>query len=98
MSGARRSRKAAAHRAGLLDADLFTKHDTRRLCASILRASGVRIEVAMAILGHKNAAILLEVYAGALSEEAARAAERFQRYLYGAQGADESGGPPAGQP
>jgi hypothetical protein len=52
----------------------------------LLRASGVKIEVAMAILGHKNAAMLLEVYAGAFSEEHAHAATQLQRYLYGAVG------------
>jgi integrase len=94
----RRAIKAAARRVGLPNLDAFTTHDTRRLCASILRASGVRIEVAMAILGHRCAAMLLEVYAGALSEEAARAAERFQRYVYGPQEADEGRAPPGGQP
>jgi hypothetical protein len=46
-------------------------------------ASGVKIEVAMAILGHRTAAMLLEVYASALTEETAQAATQLQRYLYG---------------
>jgi integrase len=79
----RRAIKAVARRAALPDAEAFTTHDLRRLCASLLRASGVTIEVAMAILGHRNATMLREVYASALTEETARAAARLQRYLYG---------------
>jgi integrase len=80
----------AARRAGVTKE--IAPHDVRRVCASILRASGVRIEVAMAILGHKNAAMLLEVYASALSEEAVTAAARFQQFLYGPPPAEGAAG------
>ena len=79
----RRAIKVVALRADLPEAEAFTTHDLRRLCASLLRASGVTVEVAMAILGHKNATMLLEVYATALSEATAEAAVQLQRYLYG---------------
>lgn len=47
-------------------------------------------EEAMAILGHKHAAILEEVYASAVTEELLNAARRLQRYVYGTDGATDA--------
>ena len=58
-----------------------TLHDFRRMAASLLVASGVDITTAAAILGHKNASILLDVYAKALRAPKRAAAERLQATL-----------------
>ena len=79
----RRALKLAAGRAGVPAFADLTTHDFRRICASLLVASGVKKPVAMAILGHKNAAMLDEVYASAVTEELMQAARQLQEYVAG---------------
>ena len=105
-----RAFKAAAGRAGL-PADA-SPHDLRRMTASLLVASGIDLATAASILGHKNASVLLDVYARALRESKRDAAGRLQRLLYGppsrvanhpagapgdATEASESDGPPSSE-
>ncbi len=59
-------------------------HDFRQLTASLLVASGVDISMAAAILGHKRASVLLDVYAHALRAPKRAAATRLQAALYAA--------------
>ena len=59
-------------------------HDLRRMTASLLVASGVDITTAAAILGHKNASILLDVYAQGLKAPKLEAASKLEHALYGA--------------
>ncbi|CAA9291199.1 MAG: hypothetical protein AVDCRST_MAG77-4744 [uncultured Chloroflexi bacterium] len=73
----------AAVEAAKLPANLCL-HDLRRMTASLLVASGVDITTAAAILGHKNASVLLDVYAQALKAPKLEAAGRLERALYGA--------------
>jgi site-specific recombinase XerD len=71
-------KRAAKH------ADVTTEvspHDFRRLAARLLVASGVDIATAAAILGHKRASVLLNVYARALRAPKRVAAERLQAAL-----------------
>ena len=66
------------------------------MCASLLVASGVDIVTAAAILGHKRASVLLDVYARALRGPKRAAAERLQALLYPA--APSPTGPSDGDP
>jgi len=59
----------------------ITPHDFRRMCASLLVASGVDITTAAAIMGHKNASVLLDVYAQALKGPKRAAADKLQAHL-----------------
>ncbi len=52
------------------------------MCASLLVASGVDIATAAAILGHKRASVLLDIYARALRGPKGAAAVRLQALLY----------------
>jgi integrase len=72
--------KAAARRAGASPG--LAPRDFRRVCASLLVASGLDIATAAAILGHKRASVLLDVYARALRGPKRAAAERLQALLY----------------
>ena len=54
-----------------------------RMTASLLVASGIDLATVATILGHKNASVLLDVYARALRESKRDAAGRLQRLLYG---------------
>ena len=76
-----RALKAAVKAANLPES--LCLHDLRRMTASLLVASGVDIATAAAILGHKHASVLLDVYAQALREPKAKAAARLERALYG---------------
>lgn len=58
-----------------------TPHDFRRMCASLLVASGVDIATAAAIMGHKRASVLLDVYAQALRPNKRAAADKLQAAL-----------------
>ena len=58
-----------------------TLHDLRRLTANLLVASGVDVATAAAILGHRNARVLLDVYAQALRAPKREEAERPERLL-----------------
>jgi integrase len=78
----------ASRRAGV-SPDL-APHDFRRVCASLLVASGVDIVTAAAILGHRRASVLLDVYARALREPKRAAAVRLQALLYPADGAERA--------
>ena len=54
-----------------------TPHDFRRMTASLLVASGVDITTAAAIMGHKRATFLLDVYARALRAPKRAAADKL---------------------
>ena len=64
-------------------------HDLRRMTASLLVAGGVDLATAAAIMGHKNASVLLDVYAQALKAPKLAAARRLEGALYG--GAESDG-------
>jgi len=64
------------------DVARFSLHDFRRLAASLLVAGGVDIATAAAILGHKRASVLLDVYARALRDPKRAAANKLQAVLY----------------
>jgi integrase len=81
-----RAFKAAVLRVGLPDDT--TLHDLRRPTASLLVASGVDVATAAAILGHKNASVLLDVYARALQAPKRDAARRLERLLSRREPAD----------
>jgi hypothetical protein len=53
------------------------------MTASLLVAGGVDVATAAAILGHKNASVLLDVYAQALRGPKAAAARTLEGALYG---------------
>jgi integrase len=55
-------------------------HDARHTCGSLLRARGVRVEVAAAWLGH-DATILLKVYSHAFAEDHAATAKTLGEAL-----------------
>ena len=74
-----RSLTRLAKRAGLTAH--IANHDFRRMCASLLVASGVDIATAAAILGHKRASVLLDVYAKALRAPKRAAVEKLQAAL-----------------
>jgi integrase len=84
-----RDLKLAARAAGVPDA--ICPHDLRRMTASLLVAEGVDLATAAAIMGHKNASVLLDVYAQALEAPKRAAARRLEGALYGVAGG-ESGG------
>jgi len=73
--------KRAAKQADVTEAVCL--HDLRRMTASLLVAGGVDIATAAAILGHKNASVLLDVYAQALRAPKQAAAGAIERGLYG---------------
>lgn len=75
-----RALKAAVKRADLPESTCL--HDLRRMTASLLVAAGVDITTAAAILGHRNASVLLDVYAQALRAPKLEAATRLERTLY----------------
>ena len=78
---------AAVARAGL--PATLSPHDLRRMTASLLVAGGVDAATAAAILGHKDASVLLDVHARALRGPKAAAARTLEGALYGA--ADAAG-------
>lgn len=73
--------KRAAKHAAVTEA--ICLHDLRRMTASLLVAAGVDIVTAAAILGHKNASVLLDVYAQALKAPKRAAAGALERALFG---------------
>ena len=75
-----RGLKRSALAAGVTTA--VTLHDLRRMTASLLVASGVHITTAAAISGHKNASVLLDVYAQALSASKLAAMKALEGALY----------------
>ena len=64
------------------DVTPFALHDFRRPTARLLVAGGVDIVTAAAILGHKRASVLLDVYAKALRAPKRAAADKLQAVLY----------------
>jgi hypothetical protein len=75
-----RFHKAVARRARIGPG--LAPHDLRRVCASLLVASGVDITTVPAILGRRRASVLLDVSARALRGPKRAAAERLQALLY----------------
>jgi Phage integrase family len=71
-----RSLRAAARRAGV--SPEIAPHDLRRVCASLLVASGVAIATAAAILGYRRASRLPDVCAPAQRGPMRAAADRLQ--------------------
>jgi integrase len=76
-----RAFKAAVARAQLPPG--LSPHDLRRMTASLLVTIGVDLATAAAILGHKNASVLLDVYASALRGSKAAALRKLEGALYG---------------
>ena len=72
LVGAQQSSRDQAARSGI------APHDFRRVDASLLVASGVDIATTAAILGHRQASVLLDVYARALRGPKRAAAVRLQ--------------------
>jgi len=80
-----------AHSIAVPQPDAICPHDLRRMTASLLVAGGVDLATAAAIMGHKNASVLLDVYAQALRAPKLAAARRLEGALYGADtAADEA--------
>ena len=87
-----RDLKLAAQAAGVPVAVCL--HDLRRMTASLLVAGGVDLATAAAIMGHKNASVLLDVYAQALRAPKRAAAQQLEGALYAV--ADPDDAPAAG--
>jgi integrase len=62
---------------------IFTFHDTRRTCSSLLTAQGVHPRVVMEILGHTKIGITMETYTQVVPELMRDAVGQMERLLRG---------------
>ena len=70
---------------------LIRLHDTRHTCASLLATLGVSPRTIMAILGHSQIAVTMNVYTHVTTEEQRQAVARLDQLLTGEDGRSAGG-------